>query len=306
MGGGVALYYRKDLQCEPLEKPELQASDTLFCTLKLNNKDTCLIAVIYRAPNSDRDHDAKLTAALQTAMKERHTHFSALGDFNFPTLFNSPQDGNPFKSMLSHLLTTGMLHNHVTQPTRYRGTTNPSLLDLVLTNEELMVETIEYEAPLGASDHICLSFEYICYASLPRRPTENTYTIVDQIKLAELAQAVDWSFLINLPVNAAWNRLIKRIENLTQAASSVINARPRNDRPNKLRSRTKKWIHKRDRAWRTYKMEPNDTNWREYADLRNHCSQLVREDKKRWQGRLAELTYLYLHRHSPVWISRPR
>ena len=287
-GGGVALYYRKDIQCEPLETPDFLVEDALFCTLTLNNKDKCLIAVIYRAPNSDSDHDMKLTAALQTATKGRYTHLLILGDFNFPTLLNHSLNGNPLKALLNNLLTTGTLYNHVTQPTRYRGTTNPSLLDLVLTNEELMIETIEYGAPLGASDHICLSFEFVYYASLPRRQTENTRTIIDQTRLAELAQIEDWTFLTKLPANEAWDTLLKRIEHLIKSASSLIHTRPRDEGTVKIRSRTRKWFHERNRAWRTYKSIPNTTNWREYADIRNHCTQLVREDKRRWQGRLTE------------------
>ena len=39
----------------------------------------------------------------------------------------------------------------------------PSILDLVMTNEEGMIENIEYLSPLGKSDHIIISFDFKCY-----------------------------------------------------------------------------------------------------------------------------------------------
>ena len=39
----------------------------------------------------------------------------------------------------------------------------PSILDLVMTNEEGMIEDIEYLSPLGKRDHIIISFDFKCY-----------------------------------------------------------------------------------------------------------------------------------------------
>ena len=37
------------------------------------------------------------------------------------------------------------------------------MLELVLTNDENMVESISYNSPLGLSDHLCLVFDIQCY-----------------------------------------------------------------------------------------------------------------------------------------------
>ena len=61
--------------------------------------------------------------------------------------------------------------NHIStrflEPTRYGEGNTPSLLDLILTNEEGMVNNILYEPDLGKSDHIIIKFDFICYASMP-------------------------------------------------------------------------------------------------------------------------------------------
>ena len=43
------------------------------------------------------------------------------------------------------------MHQHVLEPTR--GRDNPTLLDLIFTNEEGIIERIEHKSPLGKSDH---------------------------------------------------------------------------------------------------------------------------------------------------------
>ena len=45
---------------------------------------------------------------------------------------------------------------HITFPTRARGSNEPSLLDLVISNDDF-IDNIEYLSPLGKSDHSVLS-----------------------------------------------------------------------------------------------------------------------------------------------------
>ena len=49
--------------------------------------------------------------------------------------------------------------------TRCRLNQRPSVLDLIISNEEDMVECLEYLSPLGASDHKVLTFQFNCYCS---------------------------------------------------------------------------------------------------------------------------------------------
>ena len=70
-------------------------------------------------------------------------------------------------ALLSHsfidTLNECYLFQHVTQPTRHRHGEVPSVLDLVIYNEEGMVKNLNYSAGLGASDHVILGFDLICY-----------------------------------------------------------------------------------------------------------------------------------------------
>ena len=55
------------------------------------------------------------------------------------------------------------LFQHVKDPTRYRDQNTPSILDLILTNEENMISQMNYKPGLGKSDHLILEFNYNCY-----------------------------------------------------------------------------------------------------------------------------------------------
>ena len=54
---------------------------------------------------------------------------------------------------------------HVDQPTRIRGTDRPNILDLIITNDD-NISDLEYESPLGKSDHRVMFFNVNCYAVL--------------------------------------------------------------------------------------------------------------------------------------------
>ena len=47
---------------------------------------------------------------------------------------------------------------HVTEATRFRQGQRASILDYIFTDEDNVVDNIQYEVPLGKSDHCCLTW----------------------------------------------------------------------------------------------------------------------------------------------------
>ena len=76
------------------------------------------------------------------------------------------RSGNAAESKFCDCLRDEGLFQHVTLPTRARISTRSNKLDLVVTNERGMVDSILYESPLGKSDHSVLVIKFICYAML--------------------------------------------------------------------------------------------------------------------------------------------
>ena len=86
------------------------------------------------------------------------------------------------------------LFQPIKQPTRFRSGQELSILDLVLTNEENMVNNIIYSSCLGKSDHITLAFQFICYT----KPNETGYIKRNYFKgnyksISSALEATDWN-----------------------------------------------------------------------------------------------------------------
>ena len=85
-----------------------------------------------------------------------------MGDSNYPAIdFESntvdsweDSDAAKFLRKMQDLF----LVQNVTETTRAREGQAPSLLDYIITDEENLVESIEYEDPIGKSDHVCLKW----------------------------------------------------------------------------------------------------------------------------------------------------
>ena len=55
---------------------------------------------------------------------------------------------------------------------QWKGTSTPHILDLLITNDE-SISDIEYQSPVGKSNHCVLKFDYNCYAILQEKKVEN-------------------------------------------------------------------------------------------------------------------------------------
>ena len=99
-----------------------------------------------------------------------------MGDFNFKHInwssWSTPHGENSVEEKFIEAVRDSYLHQHVEKPTRRRGHDDPSLLDLILTDESMQVSEIAHHAPLGKSDHSVISFDFNCYLDFSK-PREN-------------------------------------------------------------------------------------------------------------------------------------
>ena len=161
---GVAIYVHESL--ENRVQPTVVGSgfdESVWCKLKLKGSDQMLIGVIYRSPSSDNMDPLKST--LIDAGNVVSSYKCIVGDFNMPRINwrtpNSCLEGGPEEKLVD-AINEGFLYQHVTEPTRTRGSDEPHVLDLVLTNEEDMLSNLTHCAPLGKSDHQVLVFDVQC------------------------------------------------------------------------------------------------------------------------------------------------
>ena len=167
-GGGLLLYFRDNLQvteCHDVIKNDFESS--LWCDVKLSNSETLLVGLCYRSPNSAESNNDKLLDQLRSIDKLNRSHILVFGDFNFKEIkwvdgYVEASDMH-LASLFYDVIQDLYLIQHVTKPTRYREGQIPSLLNLILANEEPMIDDeIEEIPPIGKSDHVGLFWTYIC------------------------------------------------------------------------------------------------------------------------------------------------
>jgi hypothetical protein len=240
---------------------------------------TCLIAVIYRPPNNQPERDDLLITDLHLFLSHRHTHVLIMGDFNCPSLFSRMHAPDAFPSKLISLCTATPLYNHVTHPTRFGSNNSSSLLDLVLTNDELMIEEVQYLPPLGASDHCCLQFDYTCYAARADCATYHLRQFTNYTTLRNLISSTDLLPELSSHPDLIWQHFSQTLRNLQASATTVKFTGRGRIRTSPLRSRTRKWMGKRNNAWINYCLNPTFETWESYRALRNHCVMVSMESE---------------------------
>ena len=104
---------------------------------------------------------------------ENFSHILIMGDFNCKNinwqLNIAPSDPNNFQTKFFHQILESGWYQHVNSQTRFRQGQNPSLLDLILTNEESMINNLKILNPIGRSDHCVLIFNLVTKGLLDKK-----------------------------------------------------------------------------------------------------------------------------------------
>ncbi|GAA52973.1 hypothetical protein CLF_109247 [Clonorchis sinensis] len=167
---GVALYLHAALPIPTVLSDTTPAPfcDALWLQVPLRRGDSLLLGVVYRSPSSPPEDDHFLIRTLGQLSSSYHfTHLLLVGDFNAPkapwTELQCVGSSGPFAAALTEVVQQSAWTQQVVAPTRYRAGQQPSLLDLVITNERHFVDQVTINAPLGHSEHCVLTFDFICH-----------------------------------------------------------------------------------------------------------------------------------------------
>lgn len=156
IGRGIVVYTRRSMKVNSLTV-ETQFQESLWLETRLKGGDKMIIGSIYKSPNSGQESEGQIREMIRDMSMKDYSHVLIIGDFNYNRInwedstTSGGVDSNEF--LFIETLRDAYLYQHIVKPTRGRGTNLPSTLDLVMTNEENMIDSIEIVAPLGKSDH---------------------------------------------------------------------------------------------------------------------------------------------------------
>ncbi|KAK3090353.1 hypothetical protein FSP39_011129 [Pinctada imbricata] len=297
-GRGLILYVHNSLKADEV-RMETDCEENLFIKVKVNTHEQLLVGLVYRSPSDNSKEAARrLRTLLKEAADMKYAHHLIIGDFNYP-LINwesvSACNENSDEEEFINCLNDNYLFQHVTKPTRWRGSEKPNLLDLIITKEENLVEDIEYQSPLGKSDHCVIRFNYRC-KNMSRGPVKmrRLYRKGNYEEMKKELKEMDWNkYLLGgqengeTDINYMWSLFKSKVLDLENKFVPLVKVGGKKGNQIPLEKETlsaikeknslnRKFIHTKDPKVRT-----------SYNRARNKVSKLVRRARKKYEQNLA-------------------
>lgn len=182
-------------------EPMTEFDESCIVEIRLCEKDLLVFGCLYRSPTRSDSSDAnnrnlnELVKAI--ASEKKYTHKCLVGDFNFPTInwenWTTPHSEESKEEQFLDALRDAFFYQNVDEPTRCRGSDDPSTIDLILTYEQNQINDLKYLSPLGKSDHSTLTFTFDCYTQRKKNSRRYAFELGDYAKMQQHLQNTEWS-----------------------------------------------------------------------------------------------------------------
>jgi len=216
-GRGMALYVSEMLKSNDHQINGASSDATVWCDVTLNQVDTLIIGVVYRSPNASEETNKRMVETITDVVNDKPSHLLIMGDFNFPGINWQTQtsEGSAQEQFYLSSFREWYLWQHMDNSTHFRAQQAANILDLVMTNEEGMVQNLNYCEPIGKSDHVSLQWDLKCYVE--RQSTKVTKYLYDKANFDDIRSAfrqVDWDELLSGgTVDDQWSLISSVIRN---------------------------------------------------------------------------------------------
>ena len=281
---GVAIYVTSSLEVSEFEV-HCREIEHIWLKVTLGHNESLLVGCVYRSPSSDlRNSTNELCQTFRMVTGLAPPRLVVMGDFNYrdidwnnwhvpsANIINKPQ--TDFITTLQECF----LHQHVTEPTRHRPNQAPSLLDLIISNEEDLISNLQYQPGLWKSDHLCLLFNInCCPVHQPRKITLPNYDRGNYVKMNQELIAVEWEKeLSSKDFSEAWQHFSNYCDNLMKA--NIPQHRPSTKKKNiYMNSEAMKSRKVKQEHWYNYINTPSELNYLRFTIARNNLRTLTRK-----------------------------
>ena len=294
-GGGVCILVLNDSNTHTsiisIDYDQFPA-EIVGCRLHLKHMSLNFFCV-YVAPNVDRSQFKSYIDCINFVLDcNSNCSTFIFGDFNLPHIYNSSSTNVslPKESNFLNLCESKGLKQVNPYPTR--GT---SLLDLVLTDDPLLVSDLMCCPPLGTSDHDSLKVAIVCHDQLDFDTSydavaQNNYQAnvriflwakADWISCGKFLQNICWDdvFFKCSNANLCWstflNILMSCLNNFVPTKKLLPDSVKNTKTKLKYPRNVSKWIHTKKVRWRALKSKNNTANRTKYK----HCTQMIKNAK---------------------------
>jgi len=293
---GVCIYTKNELQAKEITQI-FDTNEQLWLNIKTPS-DEWTLGGFYRSPNTHSAlNDTNLLNSMESNIK---TSGKALivGDFNTPNIrwvngtgINTVTSRSTnFDDKLLQRADELFLYQHIDQPTRHRDDQHHNILDHVYTKDKSHISNIDYQAPLGKSDHVVIVFELALNANKPN-PEQHTpkfnWNRGDYDAIRDSLGSIDWDITLEgLNTEDTWDTLCHVLHRCI--TKNVPLTRPNNkSRPVWLTKTVTDALKSRDAAWKRYLHSRTTERFETYKDKRNKATASIRRSKQECERRLA-------------------
>lgn len=291
-GRGVAIHIQNTISATLVEElAPYNFDESVWCSINLKNSDKLLIGGIYRSPNSSKDNNRQLNIVIKAAVNLGYSHILIAGDFNFRDIEWSTIECTSSimsdDSIFIENIRDVYLTQHIVQPTRHRAGQQDSCLDLVFTNEDRMVDNVEYLPSVGVSDHLLLIFDYVCYIPTNQRSSQRpNYFKADYVAMNETLTDCDWGIDDSCSAEEMWCHFSTKINTLIDTFVPLTTDKWVFRKPWMSR-KTAETIDRKRRAWVKYRNCKSHDNWEKYTKVRNEATGTIRYEKREYERNIA-------------------
>ena len=289
---GVAIYVKSDIQSEEITF-ETPYDDQIWVQIKLRGHDSLLCGCVYRSPTKDKrkviETTEKVCKIIMEAAQLGNSHLLVCGDFNYPEIdWENEHVVEPTHLIGSFIecIQSCYLHQHIFQPTRYRANQEPSLLDLIFTNEEGMLQDLSHHPGLGESDHECLVFQLNCYKEEVTKTSRLNFQKGDYATIRSRLQEINWKELLEGEFLSAYATFI---DTLRKAMDGCIpdHKKAKNKRNIYLTDKALRMKDLKNRLWQKYKRIRSSYDHMRYKRTKNSLRTLTRNLRAEFERRIA-------------------
>jgi len=291
---GIIVYFSIALTTKQILFSNTLFEEYLLAEAILPNNVSLTIGGIYRSPSANKAESTRLLIDfIQKVCDKQPTHLLLVGDFNYSDInwddltvndsSTAPQPSEEFLEMLS----TCTLHQHVSEPTRFKHGVLPTLLDLVITNEEGMISELSYLPPLGKSDHLSLQFFFnLTTPNYSLDCSRFNLNSGDYNNLRSQIQCIDWERMLDMTMDEAWEYFFMEFDTAIKNSVPLLTTKPKYKsiytNREVLRLRKKKTT-----LWRVYCNTHCSLDYDRFARVRNELRSLTRTLKRNYEIDLA-------------------
>ena len=293
IGRGICIYIHLSIN-DHISQLELKSdfNEYLSLSIKLKGSQSMAVIVIYRSPSSTEANNERLNSLMKEINELHHTYKIVMGDFNYPQInWESDTTTNHQSQKFLDKIISGYWTQNVKGPTRYRGNNIPTLLDLVFSNEESLINRIDIREPLGFSDHTLIDFDCIC--SSEEIEKSNVKYLMDKgnyVKFRE-KMSIDWKNFFTCcqnDIEKMWDKFkgyYYKIQDM--CIPKVTFSGGRNKWKIPLDEKLRGEIRKKHRAWKRYVETKDEHKLVLYKRCRNKVRTMTRRAVKTYEINIA-------------------